>query len=150
MAGRKRILVVGGGISGLGAAWALNRHPDRFEFELWEKNERVGGNAVTAEMPQSDGTTIPFDISVTAYIPTAYNHYVLMLKRYGIQSLPTRFSYSVHYDGDVYAHDFDSPFKREVQDEIDRFQALLRRMKKLTVLSETTSRLKAAMNPLNY
>ncbi|WP_423916290.1 NAD(P)-binding protein [Candidatus Poriferisodalis sp.] len=64
-----RIAIVGGGMSGLGAAWALHHHPDRFDFRLFEANEHVGGNAVTADMPQADGSSIPFDISVTACIP---------------------------------------------------------------------------------
>ena len=84
---RKRICIVGGGISGLGAAWALSHHPDLFDFELWEKNPRIGGNAVTVDIPQDDGSTIPVDISVTAYIPTVYHHYVNLLARYGIAAL---------------------------------------------------------------
>ena len=64
-----RIAIVGGGMSGLGAAWALHHHPDRFDFRLFEANEHVGGNAVTADMPQADVSSIPFDISVTACIP---------------------------------------------------------------------------------
>jgi protoporphyrinogen oxidase len=36
MSERKRICIVEGGISGLGAAWALHRHPDRFEIALYE------------------------------------------------------------------------------------------------------------------
>ena len=35
----KRIAIVGGGVSGLGAAWALNQHPDRFDFRLFEARE---------------------------------------------------------------------------------------------------------------
>ena len=47
----RRIAIVGGGVSGLGAAWALNHHPDRFDFRLFEAREQIGGNAVTADMP---------------------------------------------------------------------------------------------------
>lgn len=147
---KQRICIVGGGISGLAAAWALSRHPDRFDFALYEKNDRLGGNAMTVEIPQDDGTTIPVDISVTAYIPTVYNHYVLLLKQYGIESLPTRFSYSVHYGDDVYAHDFDSALKEELRLEIERFQRLLGVLKRFNFLSESTSRAKAMLNPFNY
>ncbi len=59
----RRVAIVGGGVAGLGAAWALHQHPDRFEFRLFEANDRLGGNAVTVDMPQSDGSRIPFDIS---------------------------------------------------------------------------------------
>ncbi|MGH3131212.1 MAG: NAD(P)-binding protein, partial [Gaiellaceae bacterium] len=147
---RKRVCIVGGGISGLGAAWALSHHPERFDFELWEKNPGIGGNAVTVEIPQDDGSTIPVDISVTAYIPTVYRHYAILLAHYGIAALPTRFSYSVRYGEGVYAHDFDSPLKEELRPEIERFQALMQRMQRFTALSGSTSRLCAAANPYNY
>jgi predicted NAD/FAD-binding protein len=148
--GKRRVCIVGGGISGLGAAWGLAQHLDRFDFQLYEKHDHIGGNAMTVHIPQDDGSSIPVDISVTAYIPTVYNHYVMMLERYGIPSLPTRFSYAVHYQGGVYAHDFESPLKDELRPEIDRFQALLAKLKRWSVLSDSTSKLKASMNPYNY
>ena len=103
---RRRIAIVGGGISGLGAAWALHHHPDRFDFRLFEA--QIGGNAITADMPQDDGSTIPFDISVIAYIPSVYHHILLLMEKFDIELIDTRFRYSVKYRGHVYAHDFDS------------------------------------------
>ena len=147
---KRRICIVGGGISGLAAAWSLARHPDRFDFALYEKNDRLGGNAMTVEIPQDDGTRIPIDISVTAYIPTVYNHYVILLEKYGIKSLPSRFSYSVRYGNDVYAHDFDSELRRELADEIAKFQKLISVLKRFNFLSVSTSRAKAMLNPFNY
>lgn len=130
-------------------AWALARHPDRFDVQLWEKNDRLGGNAITVEVPQDDGTRIPIDISVTAYIPTIYHHYVLLLRRYGVASLPTRFSYSVRYGDGIYAHDFESPLKAELRDEIARFQSLLQKMKRWNALSDPRSR-RTLANPYNF
>ncbi|MGK3944977.1 FAD-dependent oxidoreductase [Streptomyces sp. RP5T] len=150
MIAKKRVCVIGGGISGLSAAWMLSRHPDRFEVELWEKNDHLGGNAMTVEIPQDDGTSIPIDISVTAYIPTAYHNYVNLLDRYSIKSLPTRFNYAVRYGEATYAHDLDSELKRTLQPEIDRFQDLLCRIRRFARYAETTNRFKAALNPYNY
>ncbi len=65
----RRITIVGAGISGLGAAWALHHNPDRFDFRLFEARDQIGGNAITADMPQDDDSSISFDISVTACIP---------------------------------------------------------------------------------
>ncbi len=149
-AARKRVCVVGGGISGIAAAWALSRHPERFDVVLYEKSDRLGGNAMTVEIPQQDGTTIPVDISVTAYIPTVYHHYVMLLERYGIKSTPTRFSYSVHYGDDVYAHDFESPLKDELRPEIERFAQLLSVLRRLNWLNQSPSHARAMLNPLNY
>ena len=112
--GPKRVCGVGGGISGLGAAWALGQHPERFAVELYERRDDLGGNAVTVDIPQDDGTSIPVDISVTACIPAVYQNYAELLERFGI-AMTTRFSYSVSYGADVYAHDFDSALKAELR-----------------------------------
>ena len=148
--GRRRIAIVGGGVSGLGAAWALNHHPDRFDFRIFEAQDRVGGNAVTVDMPQDDGTTIPFDISVTALIPSVYQNYLLLLERLGIEVLDTRFSYSVTYGKGMYAHDFDSEIKDDLQHEIAKFQRVLRRLNWFGGLSRARSKFLNFLNPFNY
>ena len=145
-----RIAIVGGGISGLGAAWALHHHPDRFDFRLFEARDRIGGNAITAEMPQDDGSAIPFDISVTACIPSVYRHIILVMEKYGIDLLDTRFSYSVRYCGRLYAHDFDSDIREELQTEIARFQRILKRLHSFGWMTRSRSKLVNALNPFNY
>ena len=147
---RQRIAVVGGGVSGLGAAWALHHHPDRFDFRLYEAQEQIGGNAVTVDMPQDDGTSVPFDISVTALIPTVYQHVLLLMEQFGIKLVETRFSYSVGYGGQVYAHDFDSEIRDDLQSEIAKFQRLLRRLHWIGWLSRCQSKFLNALNPFNY
>ena len=147
---RRRVAIIGGGVSGLGAAWALNHHPDRFDIRLYEASEQIGGNAITVDMPQDDGTSIPFDISVTACIPSVYDHILLLMEQFGIELLDTRFSYSVKYGGRVYAHDFDSDIREQLQHEIAKFQRLLRRLQWFGWLSRSQSKALNALNPFNY
>ena len=146
----RKIAIIGAGVSGLGVAWALHRHPDRFDFRLYEAQSRIGGNAVTIDMPQDDGSSIPFDISVTACIPSVYHHILLFMQQHGIDLVDTRFSYSVKYRGGAYAHDFDSDIRRQLQPEIRKFQKLLRRLKWFGRLNRSRSRLLNALNPYNY
>lgn len=146
----RRVAIIGAGVAGLGAAWALNRHPEKFDIQVFEANSIIGGNAITVDMPQDDGSSIPFDISVTACIPTVYHNYVQFLKQHGIKLVDTRFSYSVRCRGDLYAHDFDSALRRQLQPEIDRFQKLLRFLRVFGRLSKTRSRALAMLNPFNY
>ena len=146
----RKIAIIGAGVSGLGVAWALHRHPDRFDFRLYEAQSRIGGNAVTVDMPQDDGSSIPFDISVTACIPSVYHHILLFMQQHGIDLVDTRFSYSVKYRGGTYAHDFDSDIRRQLQPEIRKFQKLLRRLKWFGRLNRSRSRLLNALNPYNY
>ena len=148
--GRQRVAIIGGGVSGLGAAWALHRHPDRFDFRLFEAHGQVGGNAITVDMPQDDGTSIPFDISVTACIPSVYHHILLLMQKHGIELVDTRFSYSVRYRGQVYAHDFDSEIRRQLAAEIARFQRILRRLHWFGGLTRARSKFLNALNPFNY
>ena len=146
----RKIAIIGGGVSGLGVAYALNRHPDRFDFRLFEAQSQVGGNAITVDMPQDDGTSIPFDISVTACIPSVYHHIVLIMQQHGIELVDTQFSYSVKYRGGVYAHDFDSDIRRQLQPEIKKFQNILKRLKWFGRLGHSRSKLLNALNPFNY
>ena len=146
----RRIAIVGGGISGLGAASALDHHPDRFDFRLFEAQDRIGGNAVTADMPQGDGSSIPFDISVTACIPSVYHHILLLMEKFGIELIQTRFSYSVKYGGRVYAHDFDSDIREQLKFEIAKFQRILELLNRFGRLSRSQSKFVNALNPSNY
>ena len=148
--GVRRIAIVGAGISGLGAAWGLSHHPDRFDFRIFEAREQIGGNAVTADMQQDDGTSIPFDISVTALIPSVYQHVLLLMQRFGIDLLETRFNYGVKYGDGIYAHDFDSQLRQDLAKDIAKFQRLLRRLHRFGRLTRSRSRLLNALNPYNY
>ena len=148
--GPQRIAIVGGGISGLGAAWTLHHSPDRFDFRLFEAQDRVGGNAVTVDMPQDEGGSIPFDISVTALIPSVYHHILLLMEKFGIEVVDTRFNYSVRYRGGIYAHDFDSDIRQDLQLEIARFQRVLKRLHRFSPLTHSRSKLLNALNPFNY
>ncbi len=40
---KKSIVVLGGGITGLAAAWYLQKHSDHFDVTLFEKSDRLGG-----------------------------------------------------------------------------------------------------------
>ncbi len=146
----RRVAIVGGGISGLGAAWALHHSQDEFDFRLFEAGPRLGGNAVTVSMPQQDGGTIPFDISVTACIPSVYHHIILLMEQFDIDLVDTKFSYSVKYGGDIYAHDLDSDLRRQLQPEIAKFQRVLGRLHKVGWLTRSRSKLLNSLNPFNY
>ena len=146
----RRVAIVGGGISGLGAAWALHHNPTDLISGCMRPRLQIGGNAITVDMPQDDGSSIPFDISVTACIPSVYQHILLLMKKFGIELIDTRFSYSVKYRGEVYAHDFDSTIKAQLQFEIAKFQRVPKRLQWFGPLTRSKSKLLNALNPLNY
>ena len=101
-------------------------------------------------MPQDGGGSIPFDIAATALIPSVYQHILILMEQFGIELIPTQFSYVVQYGDGIYAHDLDSPLREELRDDIERFKRLLRLMRRVGVLTRARSRLLNALNPLNY
>ena len=146
----RNVAIIGGGVSGIGVAWALYQDSDRFDFKLFESQAQLGGNAVTAVMPQNDGSSIPFDISVTACIPTVYHHIVQLMAQYDIELVPTQFSYSVKYHNGIYAHGLDTDLARELGPEIKKFQKRLKRLQWFGKLNHTRSKFLKALNPYNY
>lgn len=147
---QKKIAIVGGGVAGLGVAWALEKCPDRFDFRLFEAQSHIGGNAVTADMPQDDGGSIPFDISVTACIPSVYHNILQLAELYDVDIVSTKFSYSVKYQDEIYAHDLDTTIARQLEPEITRFQKLLKRLQWFGRLNHSRSKFLNALNPFNY
>ncbi|MGK5627842.1 FAD-dependent oxidoreductase [Streptomyces sp. URMC 123] len=145
-----RVAVVGAGMAGLGAAWALSRHPDRFDIQVFEEKDRIGGNAFTVDMPQRSGGTVPVDISVTAFIPSVYQNFLALLRHCDITPVETRFSYAVHYRGGVHAHDFDGSLKRRYREDLETFRRMLRTLRAFGALGRRPHRLAAAANPFNF
>jgi predicted NAD/FAD-binding protein len=66
----QRIAVVGGGISGLGAAWLLSR---RHHVSLLEAEDRVGGHTNTVDCP-TRGDPVPVDTGFIVYNEPNYPH----------------------------------------------------------------------------
>ncbi len=66
-----RIAVVGGGISGLGAAWLLsNQH----HVTLFEANDYIGGHTNTVDVPGPGGTRVPIDTGFIVFNERNYPH----------------------------------------------------------------------------
>ncbi len=88
---RKRVAVIGGGVSGLGAAWALRETAD---VMLFEKAPRAGGHAWTVDVDY-DGRTIPVDIGFICFNQPNYPNLTALLKTLGVRTHWTDMSFSV-------------------------------------------------------
>ncbi|RZV52252.1 MAG: FAD-dependent oxidoreductase, partial [Deltaproteobacteria bacterium] len=71
----KQIAVVGGGIAGVGAAWALHR--SGYEVDLFEKGPALGGNAKTFRW-RVDGSSVDSPLLVVAWPQMYYHNYELL------------------------------------------------------------------------
>ncbi len=67
-----RIAVIGTGISGLAAAWLLNR---KHEVHVFEANDYVGGHARTVVVRREEGD-VALDTGFIVYTTTTYSNLV--------------------------------------------------------------------------
>lgn len=76
---KKNIAVIGGGIAGITAAHYLNKDHD---IVLFEKQNRLGGNAFSLPTPEGDEV----DIAVAAFGKAGYPHFYALLNELGIKT----------------------------------------------------------------
>ena len=96
--------VIGGGIAGCGAAWALRRAG--FRVTLFEARAHVSGNARTHDWdfskvrPDADATeedrTVRSCCSVTAWPPLFYKNYTALLDVLGVETVHQPLSWFLH------------------------------------------------------
>jgi predicted NAD/FAD-binding protein len=90
-----KIAVIGSGIAGLGAAWALNR---RHDVTLFEADARLGGHANTIDV--EDGhRTIPVDTGFIVYNERNYPNLVRLFDTLGVATEPSDMSFSASIGG---------------------------------------------------
>lgn len=88
-----RIAIIGGGISGLGAAWLLREH---HEITLYEAGNYVGGHSNTIDITL-DGIRAPVDTGFLVHNNRTYPHLIEFFKQLGILTHPTEMTFSVKH-----------------------------------------------------
>lgn len=88
-----RIAVVGGGISGLAAAWLVSKDPDH-QVVLFEREDRLGGHAQTHKVTM-DGTSFHVDTGFVTYSNENYPLFKRLLDELGIASQPAPMTVAV-------------------------------------------------------
>ena len=118
----KRIAVVGGGIAGVGAAWALNRAG--YEVDIFEKGPALGGNAKTFRWRTDDGHA-DSPLLVVAWPQMYYHNYELLLKQLGvgIETLPI--SYFVQTPDGHFCQDGKTALHQRFSGEFRRWKRLV-------------------------
>lgn len=88
---RPHIGVIGGGISGLGAALALR---DRAKVTVLERTDRPGGHAHTVDVDY-DGEQVAVDVGFIVYNELNYPNFTAMLDMLNVETIETDMSFSV-------------------------------------------------------
>lgn len=93
----RRIAVVGSGIAGLAAAWAMARRPG-FEVILLEADDHFGGHANTVDI-ELDGRRIAVDTGFIVYNDRNYPHLRRLFRQLGVVTDASDMSFGVSLDG---------------------------------------------------
>ncbi len=97
LTGRSRIAVIGAGVSGLGAAWALRNVHD---VTLYEEQDRLGGHANTVTVDY-DGRAIDVDTGFIVFNALNYPNLTGLFDHLGIESFRTDMSFGFSLDGEL-------------------------------------------------
>lgn len=89
--GKRRIAVIGGGISGLAAAWLLSR---KDHVTLFEAAGHVGGHTHTVDV-EVDGLTFPVDTGFLVFNRRTYPNLCAMFGVLGVKTVESEMSFGV-------------------------------------------------------
>ncbi len=92
-----RIAVIGTGIAGNAAAWALATSSGH-DVTVYEKDERFGGHSATVEIDY-DGTAIAVDTGFIVYNELNYPNLTQLFAHLGVATEPSDMSFSVSAKG---------------------------------------------------
>jgi uncharacterized protein len=90
-----RIAIIGTGIAGLGAAWALSRQHD---IQVYEAAAYIGGHSNTVEIDY-DGRRIPVDTGFIVYNTVTYPNLIALFEHLGVPTEASDMSFAVQRDG---------------------------------------------------
>ena len=90
---KKKLAIVGSGISGMAAAWFLHR---RFDIMLFEQNDYVGGHTNTITIEEGN-RAVPVDTGFMVFNHVTYPLLTRLFKELGVEIEATDMSFSVQH-----------------------------------------------------
>lgn len=87
----KRIAVIGSGISGLSAAWALR---DTVDVTVYEARQRIGGHSHTVTLDY-DGTPVDVDVGFIVYNGLNYPNLIGLFEALDVETIASDMSFAV-------------------------------------------------------
>jgi predicted NAD/FAD-binding protein len=93
---RATVAVIGAGVSGLTAAYLLQR---RYDVSLFEADARLGGHAHTHDLTTADGGYVAVDSGFIVHNERTYPNLLRLFRELGVATQDSEMSMSVRCDG---------------------------------------------------
>ncbi|HEX4225630.1 MAG TPA: FAD-dependent oxidoreductase [Pseudonocardiaceae bacterium] len=93
---RQRVAVIGSGVSGLTAAYLLQR---TYDVLLFEADDRLGGHAHTHDVPTDNSRTVAVDSGFIVHNQRTYPNLLRLFAELGVPTKDSEMSMSVRCDG---------------------------------------------------
>jgi len=143
-----KIAIIGGGIGGVGAAYALLDSGYR-NITIYEARDKLGGNAKT-HIWQTDNNNITTGLSVLAW-PVIFRNYIPLLNKLNIETTTVELPFFIHNkeEKSIFAHGKEHQYK----DELKRWDRMVNTVRYITdFFSEKELSLYnfSLLNPFNY
>ncbi|QRW09753.1 hypothetical protein RhiLY_08752 [Ceratobasidium sp. AG-Ba] len=128
---KTRVCIVGAGASGMSCAYALSRHPDKYEVTVFDKESEAGGMATSIPIdPDRYGATYIND-GVQGCSPTFANT-IKMFKLLGYECSSVGMQISFGKSEETFwSNVFPSPMIRKFESDIKKFGRALKTIKRL-------------------
>ena len=97
---RRRVAVIGSGISGLSAAWLMSKSCD---VVIYEAADRLGGHAHTVDVPTRDGP-IAVDTGFIVYNDRNYPNLVALFEHLGVPNEASDMSFAASIDDGAFEY----------------------------------------------
>ncbi|KAI0259481.1 hypothetical protein BC834DRAFT_627943 [Gloeopeniophorella convolvens] len=127
---KKRVAIVGAGAAGMSAAYALSKHPDRYEVTVFDKEPVAGGMASSMDVDPARFGAGHINDGVQGCSP-AFANTLRIFRELGFPPEKVEMQISFGQGEDFWTNVFPSPLTERLAPQIRKFGRVLRTVKRL-------------------
>lgn len=130
---KTRVCIIGAGAAGMSCAYALSRHPDKFEITVFDKESEPGGMATSIPIDADRYGASYINDGVQGCSP-AFANTIKMFKLLGYECSEVGMQISFGTESTFWSNVFPSPLIRQFQTDIKKFGKALKTIKRLELI----------------
>ncbi|CAE6418938.1 unnamed protein product [Rhizoctonia solani] len=127
---KTRVCIVGAGASGMSCAYALGKHPDKYEVTIFDKQSEAGGMATSIPIDAERYGASYINDGVQGCSP-AFANTIKMFRLLGYECTKVGMQISFGTGSNFWSNVFPSPLVRSFETDIAKFGRTLKTIKRL-------------------